>query len=134
MAAAEKATPSADIGRGSVVRVMRPESYWFQECGNVATVSKGEERYGVVVRFDKVNYAGVATNNFAMDELVVVSNPAAKAKAKPVSKATPAPAQAPTTKAANSKMDNVSKFSLVNLFATGHQYNIDQTGAISINV
>merc|ERR1711935_781851 len=102
--------------RNSKVRIMRPESYWFQEGGTVATIAKSGERYGVVVRFDKVNYAGVATNNFAMDELVVVSNPAAKAKAKPAPKGTPAPAQAPTAKAANSKMDNVSKFSLVNLF------------------
>jgi photosystem I subunit 4 len=73
----------AEIGRGSVVRIMRPESYWFQECGTVATVDKkGVDRYGTVVRFDKVNYAGVATNNFAMDELIFVNNPPAKAKAK----------------------------------------------------
>jgi photosystem I subunit 4 len=26
-------------------------------------------RYPVVVRFDKVNYAGVSTNNYAIDEL-----------------------------------------------------------------
>jgi photosystem I subunit 4 len=26
-------------------------------------------RYPVVVRFDKVNYAGVSTNNYAVDEL-----------------------------------------------------------------
>jgi photosystem I subunit IV len=71
------------VSRGSVVRIMRPESYWFQECGTVATVAKGEDRYPVVVRFEKVNYAGVATNNFALDELVEVEAPAkAKAKAK----------------------------------------------------
>ena len=56
--------------------------YWFQECGTVATVAKGEDRYPVVVRFEKVNYAGVATNNFALDELVEVEAPKAKAKAK----------------------------------------------------
>lgn len=33
------------------------------------------------IRFEKVNYAGVATNNFAIDELVEVEAPA-KAKAK----------------------------------------------------
>ena len=71
------------LSRGSVVRIMRPESYWFQECGTVATVAKGDDRYPVVVRFEKVNYAGVATNNFALDELVEVEAPAkAKAKAK----------------------------------------------------
>jgi photosystem I subunit 4 len=61
-----------DIKRGDKVRIMRPESYWFQECGTVATIAKGADRYPVVVRMDKVNYAGVATNNFALDELVKV--------------------------------------------------------------
>ena len=70
------------LEKGSVVRIMRPESYWFQECGTVATVAKSADRYPVVVRFEKVNYAGVATNNFAIDELVEVEAPAAKAKAK----------------------------------------------------
>ena len=46
------------VSRGSVVRVMRPESYWFQECGTVATIAKSGDRYPVVVRFEKVNYAG----------------------------------------------------------------------------
>jgi len=68
------------INRGSTVRVLRPESYWFQECGTVATVAKGGDRYPVVVRFDKVNYAGVATNNFALDELVETEPPPAKGK------------------------------------------------------
>ena len=34
--------------------------------------AKGDDRYPVVVRMEKVNYAGVATNNFALDELVVI--------------------------------------------------------------
>jgi len=68
------------VSRGSVVRIMRPESYWFQETGTVATIAKSGDRYPVVVRFEKVNYAGVATNNFALDELVEVEAPAAKAK------------------------------------------------------
>jgi len=70
------------VERGSTVRVMRPESYWFQECGTVATIAKSGDRYPVVVRFEKVNYAGVATNNFAVDELIEVEAPPAKAKAK----------------------------------------------------
>ena len=70
------------VSRGSVVRVMRPESYCFQECGTVATIAKSGDRYPVVVRFEKVNYAGVATNNFAVDELIEVEAPKAKAKAK----------------------------------------------------
>ena len=44
----------------------------------MATVAKGGDRYPVVVRFEKVNYAGVATNNFALDELVEVEAAPAK--------------------------------------------------------
>merc|ERR1719231_1773177 len=39
------------VSRGSVVRIMRPESYWFQETGTVATIAKSGDRYPVVVRW-----------------------------------------------------------------------------------
>ena len=88
------------VSRGSTVRIMRPESYWYQECGTVATVGKGKDRYPIVVRFEKVNYAGVATNNFAVDELIEVDAPPAKAKAKaPAAKAKAPAAKAPAAKA-----------------------------------
>ena len=41
----------------------------------MATVAEGEDRYPVVIRFDKVHSAGFATSNFAFDELVEVRAP-----------------------------------------------------------
>jgi photosystem I subunit 4 len=60
------------VDRGDKVRILRTESYWFNQVGNVATVDKSGIRYPVVVRFENVNYSGTNTNNFAIDELKVV--------------------------------------------------------------
>jgi len=38
--------------------------YWF-----VFGVQDPKTRYPVVVRFNKVNYANVSTNNYALDEI-----------------------------------------------------------------
>jgi photosystem I subunit 4 len=61
------------VDRNDTVRILRKESYWFNQTGTVATVDKSGIRYPVVVRFTNVNYSGTNTNNFAIDELVVVS-------------------------------------------------------------
>ena len=68
------------VERGSKVRVLRPESYWFQDTGIVASIDQSGIRYPVIVRFNNLNYAGVNTNNFATSELLEVAKPTAKAK------------------------------------------------------
>ena len=64
------------ISRGDMVRVKRPESFWFNEVGKVASVDESGIKYPVVVRFSKVNYSAIQgvdggnnTANFDQSEL-----------------------------------------------------------------
>ncbi|KAH0634911.1 photosystem I reaction center subunit IV B, chloroplastic [Solanum tuberosum] len=67
-----KAAKPPPIGpkRGTKVRILRKESYWYKGTGSVVAVDQDPKtRYPVVVRFNKVNYANVSTNNYALDEV-----------------------------------------------------------------
>ena len=63
------------LQKGSKVRILRKESYWFNKVGVVISVEKSNViRYPVVVRFDSVNYSGTNTNNFSVAELADLSS------------------------------------------------------------
>jgi photosystem I subunit 4 len=61
--------------KNSKVYILRKESYWYNEIGIITTIISGQEiRYPVIVKFEKVNYSGTNTNNFAIDELLEFKN------------------------------------------------------------
>jgi photosystem I subunit 4 len=63
------------LQKGSKVRILRKESYWFNKVGVVVSVEKSNViRYPVVVRFESVNYSGTNTNNFSVAELADLSS------------------------------------------------------------
>ena len=61
-----------EVKRGSSVKILRKESYWFQQTGKVASIDDSGVRYPITVRFENVNYNGVNTANFNDAEVKVV--------------------------------------------------------------
>ncbi|KAG5413240.1 hypothetical protein IGI04_000807 [Brassica rapa subsp. trilocularis] len=69
-AATKPKPPPIGPKRESKVKILRRESYWFKNVGSVVAVDQDPKtRYPVVVRFAKVNYANISTNNYALDEI-----------------------------------------------------------------
>nr|YP_005090126.1 photosystem I reaction center subunit IV [Fucus vesiculosus]CAX12512.1 photosystem I reaction center subunit IV [Fucus vesiculosus] len=59
------------IEKGAKVRILRKESYWYNDVGTVAVIEQATSNYPVLVRFIKVNYSGTNTANFKLEELVL---------------------------------------------------------------
>lgn len=55
--------------KGSKVKNLRKESYWYNEVGTIVNIDKSGIKYPALVRFAKVNYSGTNSNNFSLDEL-----------------------------------------------------------------
>lgn len=56
------------IQKGSIVKILRKESYWYQDTGSVVKVET-DIKYPVLVKFEKEAYNGVNSNSFAENEL-----------------------------------------------------------------
>lgn len=56
------------LKKGDKVKILRKESYWYQELGTVVKVDK-DIKYPVLVRFTKDTYSGVNSNSFSEIEL-----------------------------------------------------------------
>ena len=61
------------LKKGDKVKILRQESYWYQDVGSIIKIDK-DIKYPVLVRFIKQTYSGVNSNNFAESELIVIES------------------------------------------------------------
>ncbi|CAN0438775.1 unnamed protein product [Ectocarpus fasciculatus] len=59
------------VEKGAKVRILRKESYWYNDIGTVVVVDKKATNYPILIRFVKVNYSGTNTANFKLEEVEV---------------------------------------------------------------
>ena len=56
--------------KGSTVKILRRDSYWYKTTGTVVNVNQNPNvKYPVLVKFDFVNYSNVNSNGFALWEV-----------------------------------------------------------------
>lgn len=61
------------IKKQDKVKILRKESFWYYDIGTVVALDTSGVKYPVVVRFNKVNYSAVNTNNFSEEELQIIN-------------------------------------------------------------
>lgn len=59
--------------KNAKVKVLRRESYWYQDIGTISRVEKSDIRYPISVRFTRESYNGVNSNNFNQSELMLIN-------------------------------------------------------------
>ena len=63
------------VKKGDKVKILRKESYWYNKTGIIVNIEKSEIiKYPVTVRFQSVNYNGINTNNFCLEDLKITNN------------------------------------------------------------
>lgn len=60
------------IKKGSKVKILRKESYWYQDIGTVFKI-EASGKYPVAVRFTRQAYNNVNINNFSENEMVLIN-------------------------------------------------------------
>ena len=59
----------SNIKKGSKIKILRPESYWYLQYGQVMNVLSDDIKYNIQVRFDSENYNGLNTGNYNLSEV-----------------------------------------------------------------